>query len=78
FKGKPFSYEGEHFKFDETSVFPLPVQDPHPPIWVVGQSMESVEATAKRGFNLVTGGFGIPVERLRDFRAAYDALDIPA
>ncbi|MEK9923372.1 MAG: LLM class flavin-dependent oxidoreductase [Rhodospirillales bacterium] len=78
FKGKPFSYKGEHFKFDETSVFPLPVQDPHPPIWVVGQSMESVEATAKRGFNLVTGGFGIPVERLRDFRTAYDELDIPA
>lgn len=78
FEGKPFAYEGEHYAFEETSVFPQPVQDPRPPIWVVGQSMESVAATAKRGFNLVTGGFGVPLERLREFRQSFDAMDIPA
>lgn len=72
FEGKPFGYEGRHYRFDETSVFPIPVQKPHPPIWVVGQSQESIIATARRGFNLVSGGFGVPLERLRDFRKAFD------
>lgn len=76
FQGKPFSYEGKHYRFDETSIFPGPVQKPHPPIWVVGQSQESIDATVKRGFNLVTGGFGVPLERLREFRKGFDAMDI--
>jgi luciferase family oxidoreductase group 1 len=72
FAGKPFSYDGKHYSFGETSVFPTPIQDPHPPIWVVGQSAESIVATAKRGFNLVSGGFGVPIDRLRDFRKMFD------
>ena len=76
FAGKPFAYEGKHYRFGETSVFPQPIQKPHPPIWVVGQSQESIVATAKRGFNIVSGGFGVPVERLREFRKGLDAMDI--
>jgi alkanesulfonate monooxygenase SsuD/methylene tetrahydromethanopterin reductase-like flavin-dependent oxidoreductase (luciferase family) len=76
FEGEPFSYDGKHYSFDETSVFPLPIQSPRPPIWVVGQSTDSIEATVKRGFNIVSGGFGVPLERLRDFRRAYDEMDI--
>jgi alkanesulfonate monooxygenase SsuD/methylene tetrahydromethanopterin reductase-like flavin-dependent oxidoreductase (luciferase family) len=70
--GQPFRYEGEYFKIDETSVFPHCVQQPHPPIWVTAQSPESVQATVKRGFNLVSGGFGVPLERLREFRQVFD------
>jgi len=76
FEGKPFGYEGKHYRFGETSVYPTPVQNPHPPIWVVGQSQESIVATAKRGFNLVSGGFGVSVDRLREFRQGFDAMDI--
>lgn len=76
FEGKPFGYEGKHYRFGETSVYPTPVQKPHPPIWVVGQSQESIVATAKRGFNLVSGGFGVSVDRLREFRQGFDAMDI--
>lgn len=76
FKGQPFSYDGKHYSFAETSVFPLPVQEPRPPIWVVGQSTESIAATVKRGFNIVSGGFGIPIDRLRAFRKSYDEMDI--
>jgi luciferase family oxidoreductase group 1 len=78
FKGKPFSYDGKHYSFGETSVFPLPIQEPRPPIWVVGQSTDSIAATVKRGFNIVSGGFGIPLERLREFRKSYDEMDILA
>ena len=34
FRGEPFSYEGKLFTIPETSVFPQPLQKPHPPIWV--------------------------------------------
>lgn len=76
FEGEPFSYDGKHYSFGETSVFPTPIQEPRPPIWVVGQSQESIAATVKRGFNIVSGGFGVPLERLRAFRKGYDEMDI--
>lgn len=71
--GKPFSYDGTFFKIPETSVFPQPLQKPHPPFWVTAQSPDSIEATVRRGFNLVTGGYGVSLDRLREFRAAMEA-----
>ena len=76
FQGEPFSYDGEFYQFDETSIFPTPLQDPHPPIYVVGQSAESIAATVRRGFNVVSGGFGVPIQRLREFRQGFDAMDV--
>ena len=73
-RGQPFTYEGAHYRIPETSVFPQPVQRPHPPIWVTAQSPESVAATVRRGFNLLTGGFGVSVERMAEFRSLYDRL----
>jgi alkanesulfonate monooxygenase SsuD/methylene tetrahydromethanopterin reductase-like flavin-dependent oxidoreductase (luciferase family) len=70
--GKPFSYAGDYYQIPETTVFPSPVQQPHPPIWVTAQSLESVEATVRRGFNIITGGSGVPIERLREFKHALD------
>ena len=72
FRGEPFSYEGKFFRFPETSVFPQPLQRPHPPIWVTAQSPESVEAAVRRGFNVLTGGFGVPIERMGEFRKLFD------
>jgi hypothetical protein len=45
--GKPFSYQGKHFKMEEMTFLPRPVQEPRIPIWVVGvwpskKSMERV------------------------------------
>jgi alkanesulfonate monooxygenase SsuD/methylene tetrahydromethanopterin reductase-like flavin-dependent oxidoreductase (luciferase family) len=34
--GEPFSYEGEHYKLEEMTFLPRPVQSPRIPIWVVG------------------------------------------
>jgi len=34
--GKPFSYNGKHFKIGEMTFQPTPVQEPRIPIWVVG------------------------------------------
>jgi len=74
FEGKPFSYEGKHFRFGETSIFPQPVQKPHPPVWMVAQSPYAVEAAVKRGFNVLTGGFGVPVSQLADYGRLFDKV----
>jgi alkanesulfonate monooxygenase SsuD/methylene tetrahydromethanopterin reductase-like flavin-dependent oxidoreductase (luciferase family) len=74
FSGTPFRYEGKYYQIPETSVFPQPQQQPHPPVWVTAQSPESVEATVKRGFHLLSGGFGVSIDRLREFRQRYDEL----
>ena len=34
--GEPFSYEGEHYRLEEMTFRPPPVQRPRIPIWVVG------------------------------------------
>jgi alkanesulfonate monooxygenase SsuD/methylene tetrahydromethanopterin reductase-like flavin-dependent oxidoreductase (luciferase family) len=66
-EGKPFSYEGKHFRIPETCIFPQPVQTPHPPVWIVAQSPYAVEAAVRRGFNVLTGGFGVSVEQLTGY-----------
>ena len=73
-EGKPFSYAGKLFTIPETTIFPQPVQRPHPPIWITAQSPESIEAAVRRGFNVLTGGFGIPIERTAEFRKLFDRL----
>jgi alkanesulfonate monooxygenase SsuD/methylene tetrahydromethanopterin reductase-like flavin-dependent oxidoreductase (luciferase family) len=74
FKGQPFTYEGRFFKIPETTVFPQPLQQPHPRMWITAQSPESVEAAVRRGFNVLSGGFGIPIERTVEFRRLFDRL----
>lgn len=71
--GKTFTYDGKYFKIAETTIFPQPAQKPHPPIWVTAQSPDSITTTVKRGFNLLTGGYGVSLDRLREFRAAFEA-----
>jgi alkanesulfonate monooxygenase SsuD/methylene tetrahydromethanopterin reductase-like flavin-dependent oxidoreductase (luciferase family) len=34
--GEPFGYEGEHYRVEEMTFLPPPVQSPRIPIWVVG------------------------------------------
>ena len=73
-EGKPFTYEGKHFKLPETCVFPQPLQKPHPPVWITAQSPYAVEAAVKRGFNVLTGGFGVPVSQLADYGRLFDKV----
>jgi len=71
--GKPFTYDGKYYTIAETTIFPQPVQKPHPPVWVTAQSPDSITSTVRRGFNLLTGGYGVSLDRLREFRAAFEA-----
>ena len=42
-------YEGRHVRFDNIVFEPKPVQKPHPPIWVGGESGPALRRTAKLG-----------------------------
>ncbi|MEL0113548.1 MAG: LLM class F420-dependent oxidoreductase [Rickettsiales bacterium] len=43
------SYEGEFFKFANVDTDPRPVQDPHPPIWIGGESMPAIRRAVSHG-----------------------------
>jgi probable F420-dependent oxidoreductase len=48
-QGKPFSYAGRHYRFDDVVVAPPPVQQPGPPIWVGGSSLAAARRAARYG-----------------------------
>jgi alkanesulfonate monooxygenase SsuD/methylene tetrahydromethanopterin reductase-like flavin-dependent oxidoreductase (luciferase family) len=40
----PFRYAGRHYEFEYVNVWPRPVQQPHPPVWIPSQgSVETIE-----------------------------------
>lgn len=43
------SYAGDHVRFDKIMFEPKPVQKPHPPIWVGGESGPALRRTARLG-----------------------------
>jgi alkanesulfonate monooxygenase SsuD/methylene tetrahydromethanopterin reductase-like flavin-dependent oxidoreductase (luciferase family) len=54
----PFAWHGEHFHYRNINVVPRPYQDPHPPIWMTGQSPSSARTIATRGHVGVTSQSG--------------------
>ncbi len=72
FRGKSFSYDGKHYKVPDTVVFPQPLQNPHPPIWIVAQSPYALEAAVRRGFDVLTGGFGVTIDHLVAFGKMFE------
>ena len=45
-----FSYDGRYFQIPEVRVIPKPLQRPHPPLYQVCVSPDSIEGTALRGW----------------------------
>jgi alkanesulfonate monooxygenase SsuD/methylene tetrahydromethanopterin reductase-like flavin-dependent oxidoreductase (luciferase family) len=47
----PFAWEGTHFQFRYVNVWPRPLQQPHPPIWIPGSgSPETIEWVAQQRY----------------------------
>jgi len=44
------SYQGKYFQIPEVMILPKPIQKPHPPVFVVGRSPESIQMAANKGF----------------------------
>ncbi len=53
---QPFGWEGRHFQYRSISIWPRPVQQPHPPIYMSGSSPESGEFAARNHLKL---GFAV-------------------
>jgi alkanesulfonate monooxygenase SsuD/methylene tetrahydromethanopterin reductase-like flavin-dependent oxidoreductase (luciferase family) len=48
----PFGWEGRFFKYRAISIWPRPVQQPHPPLYMSGSSRESAEFAARNRVSL--------------------------
>ncbi|HJS86186.1 MAG TPA: LLM class flavin-dependent oxidoreductase [Acetobacteraceae bacterium] len=60
----PFSWEGEFFHYRNVNIWPRPIQQPTPPIWITGLSVETGRAAAERGHvvaTLLSGGIAKPM-----------------
>jgi alkanesulfonate monooxygenase SsuD/methylene tetrahydromethanopterin reductase-like flavin-dependent oxidoreductase (luciferase family) len=49
---EPFGWEGDHYHYRYVSIWPRPVQQPLPPIFISGSSRESAEFAARRRIGL--------------------------
>jgi alkanesulfonate monooxygenase SsuD/methylene tetrahydromethanopterin reductase-like flavin-dependent oxidoreductase (luciferase family) len=66
----PFRWEGKHFHFRVVNPWMVPMQKPHPPIWVPGTgSPETVEWAAKRRYTYAA--FLTPLEVAADLFTLY-------
>jgi alkanesulfonate monooxygenase SsuD/methylene tetrahydromethanopterin reductase-like flavin-dependent oxidoreductase (luciferase family) len=51
--GEPYSAEHEYWSVPDVGVYPRPVQEPHPPVWVASTSLDGYLQAARRGYNLL-------------------------
>ena len=66
-----FAHEGRHFTIPEVRVIPKPLQQPHPPLYVVCTSPDTIEVTALRGMPMLNSLLRGPVDQLGRSRDAY-------
>lgn len=67
--GQPFSFSGKRFRYGDVSVYPKPVQQPHPPIWLAAWSLAGARRAGRLGDAYVTD----PIQNLRATTAFADA-----
>jgi alkanesulfonate monooxygenase SsuD/methylene tetrahydromethanopterin reductase-like flavin-dependent oxidoreductase (luciferase family) len=60
-----FSYEGKFWSYEDVAIWPRPVQQPHPPVWVpVTGSKETIEWAGRHNIPITPGL--VPVAELRE------------
>jgi alkanesulfonate monooxygenase SsuD/methylene tetrahydromethanopterin reductase-like flavin-dependent oxidoreductase (luciferase family) len=60
---QPFGWQGRHFEYRSISIWPRPVQQPHPPIYMSGSSPESGEFAARNYLRLGFAVTTVPMAR---------------
>lgn len=63
--GEDISWEGAHYRFPPLTVYPRPVQRPHPPLWVAGVADPAVDRAGRLGDAWLCG----PVQSLGKARS---------
>ncbi len=67
---RPFGWQGRHFKYRTISIWPRPLQQPHPPTYALGTSRESCEFAARHhlGCGVSYGSFEAVGKATRYYR----------
>ncbi|TMQ27287.1 MAG: LLM class flavin-dependent oxidoreductase [Candidatus Rokuibacteriota bacterium] len=66
----PFGWQGRHFRYRTVSIWPRPLQQPHPPTYALGTSRESCEFAARHhlGCGVSYGPFEVMARATRYYR----------
>ena len=67
---QPFGWQGRHFQYRTVSIWPRPLQQPHPPTYALGTSRESLEFAARHrlGCGVSYGPFEVMARATRYYR----------
>ena len=67
---RPFGWQGRHFRYRTVSIWPRPLQQPHPPTYALGTSRESCEFAARHrlGCGVSYGPFEVMARATRYYR----------
>jgi alkanesulfonate monooxygenase SsuD/methylene tetrahydromethanopterin reductase-like flavin-dependent oxidoreductase (luciferase family) len=67
---QPFGWQGRHFQYRTVSIWPRPLQQPHPPTFALGTSRESCEFAARHhlGCGVSYGPFEVMAKATRYYR----------
>lgn len=68
-KPGPFPWKSKHYYFPYVNIWPRPLQQPHPPIWIPGAgSLETIEFVAQRRYCYM----GIPYFHIDVFKKVFN------
>jgi alkanesulfonate monooxygenase SsuD/methylene tetrahydromethanopterin reductase-like flavin-dependent oxidoreductase (luciferase family) len=66
-----FEYHGKYYDIPETTIFPKPLQQPRPPIWLAAHTPDSFDIAARLGLQTITTNSGRPISVLEEGWAAF-------
>jgi alkanesulfonate monooxygenase SsuD/methylene tetrahydromethanopterin reductase-like flavin-dependent oxidoreductase (luciferase family) len=70
-KGEPFTYEGQYYRFASAAVSPRPYQSPHPPVRMAATTPETFPRVGRMGLPIFVGLRGMDIPELSRNLAAY-------
>ncbi|MBI1737014.1 MAG: LLM class flavin-dependent oxidoreductase [Candidatus Rokubacteria bacterium] len=77
FKGQPFTYKGAHYRVDNATLSPRPIQRPYPPLRMAATNEETFVQVGRMGLPIFVGLRGTEIPELamqiRSYRAAWKA-----
>jgi alkanesulfonate monooxygenase SsuD/methylene tetrahydromethanopterin reductase-like flavin-dependent oxidoreductase (luciferase family) len=67
---QPFGWQGRHFQYRQVSIWPRPLQQPHPSTYALGTSREAAEFAARHrlGYGVSYGSFEVMAKATRYYR----------
>lgn len=76
-RGEPLAWEGEFYRFPELTLWPTPLQEPHPPIWVAAPSPATLAWAGAEGYGVLADPLS-PFHRLEEYRRIHREAAVTA